>query len=55
MGQHHALSLWTFQRNAFARQFYEKHGFVLADQTDGAGNEEGEPDALYVWKSIARA
>ena len=38
-----------------ARQFYEKHGFVLADQTDGAGNEEGEPDALYVWKSIARA
>jgi GNAT superfamily N-acetyltransferase len=54
MSQYHALSLWTFQRNAVARRFYEKHGFVLADQTDGAGNEEGEPDALYVWKSPAQ-
>lgn len=53
--QHHALSLWTFQRNVVARRFYEKHGFMLAGQTDGADNEEREPDALYVWESPARA
>lgn len=49
--QFRVLSLWTFQRNAFARSFYEKRGFVLTDLTDGSSNEEGEPDALYVWKS----
>ena len=43
------LHLWTFQRNAPARRFYEKHGFVLVEETDGAGNEEKEPDALYIW------
>lgn len=43
------LSLWTFQRNAPARRFYEMRGFVLVEETDGAGNEEKEPDALYVW------
>jgi putative acetyltransferase len=45
------LNLWTFQRNAMARRFYEKHGFVLIKETDGAGNEENEPDALYIWRS----
>jgi putative acetyltransferase len=36
------LSLWTFQRNKNARQFYEKRGFVLVKETDGARNmEEG--------------
>jgi GNAT superfamily N-acetyltransferase len=43
------LRLWTFQRNARARHFYEKSGFVLLELTDGARNEEKEPDALYVW------
>lgn len=43
------LELWTFQRNAPARQFYEARGFTLAEETDGARNEEGEPDARYVW------
>jgi GNAT superfamily N-acetyltransferase len=43
------LHLWTFQRNARARRFYEARGFVLAEQTDGAGNEEKEPDARYLW------
>lgn len=41
--------LWTFQKNARARAFYEARGFGLAKLTDGAGNEEKEPDALYVW------
>lgn len=43
------LYLWTFQRNAPARRFYEKRGFVLIEETDGARNEEKEPDALYLW------
>lgn len=43
------LRLWTFQRNARARRFYEARGFVLAEQTDGARNEEKEPDARYLW------
>jgi GNAT superfamily N-acetyltransferase len=45
------LSLWTFQRNASARRFYEAHGFVAVDQTDGAANEEREPDVLYRWEA----
>jgi len=43
------LALWTFQRNAAARRFYETHGFVLVMETDGVDNEEREPDALYRW------
>lgn len=43
------LQLWTFQRNAAARRFYEARGFGLVEQTDGAGNEEKEPDARHLW------
>jgi putative acetyltransferase len=43
------LQLWTFQRNMRACTFYEKHGFKLVRLTDGCGNEEKEPDALYEW------
>jgi GNAT superfamily N-acetyltransferase len=43
------LQLWTFQCNAPARRFYEARGFMLAEMTDGAGNEEREPDARYLW------
>jgi GNAT superfamily N-acetyltransferase len=42
------LSLWTFQSNAGARRFYERHGFVAADTTDGH-NEEAAPDVRYDW------
>lgn len=42
--------LWTFQQNARARAFYEARGFVLVELTDGAGNEEKTPDALYEWR-----
>jgi putative acetyltransferase len=42
------LELWTFQRNERARRFYEAHGFVAAQITDGSANEEREPDVLYV-------
>jgi len=43
------LQLWTFQRNLGARRFYEARGFALVEETDGAGNEEKEPDARYLW------
>jgi ribosomal protein S18 acetylase RimI-like enzyme len=43
------LQLWTFQRNGRARRFYEARGFALMEETDGARNEEKEPDARYLW------
>jgi GNAT superfamily N-acetyltransferase len=43
--------LWTFQKNLRARRFYEQRGFRLVELTDGAGNMEKEPDALYEWRS----
>jgi len=43
------LTLWTFQRNARARGFYEARGFVASKFTDGSRNEEREPDVLYSW------
>jgi GNAT superfamily N-acetyltransferase len=44
------LSLWTFQVNRPAHRFYERHGFVAAEYTDGSRNEEREPDVRYVWR-----
>ncbi|HEX6699824.1 MAG TPA: GNAT family N-acetyltransferase [Gaiellaceae bacterium] len=42
--------LWVFQRNEGARRLYERHGMRLVRLTDGAGNEQGEPDAMYEWR-----
>lgn len=44
------LELWTFQVNAPAQRFYERHGFVESFRTDGSENEEREPDIRYAWK-----
>ncbi|MFJ4803470.1 GNAT family N-acetyltransferase [Streptomyces murinus] len=44
------LTLWTFQVNKPAHRFYERHGFLAAESTDGSGNEEREPDVRYVWR-----
>lgn len=44
------LQLWTFQGNSGARRFYERHGFIAVEFTDGAGNEEKTPDARYEWR-----
>jgi GNAT superfamily N-acetyltransferase len=41
------LQLWAFQSNASARRFYERHGFVATEFTDGTGNEERWPDVRY--------
>jgi GNAT superfamily N-acetyltransferase len=49
------LELWTFQVNAGARRFYERHGFVVAEMTDGAANEERQPDVRYVWAGASAA
>jgi GNAT superfamily N-acetyltransferase len=46
------LQLWTFQCNGRARRFYEAKGFALIQLTDGARNEEKEPDALYLWTRV---
>ena len=43
------LQLWTFQSNAGAQRFYERHGFVATRRTDGRDNEERAPDVLYVY------
>ncbi|MGC4001238.1 MAG: GNAT family N-acetyltransferase [Anaeromyxobacter sp.] len=48
------LELWTFARNAAARAFYEHHGFAAVEETDGAGNEEREPDVRYRWDGMTR-
>lgn len=44
------LQLWTFQVNLPAQHFYDRHGFVAVERTDGSGNEEHEPDIRYLWR-----
>jgi len=41
------VQLWAFQSNQRGRRFYERHGFVAAEFTDGSTNEEGWPDVRY--------
>lgn len=48
------LELWTFQRNAPARRFYEARGFTQVEQSDGTRNEEKEPDVRYLWTRAGR-
>lgn len=45
------LRLWAFQRNLAARAFYRHHGFVEEALTDGAANEEREPDVRMIWSA----
>ena len=47
------LDLWVFARNTRAVAFYQRHGFGVVRHTDGAGNEEHEPDVLMAWSSPA--
>jgi GNAT superfamily N-acetyltransferase len=46
------LDLWTFESNIGARRFYERHGFIAVDATDG-DNEEAAPDVRYHWPVTA--
>jgi ribosomal protein S18 acetylase RimI-like enzyme len=43
------LQLWTFASNVDAQRFYERHGFVVVEATDGSGNEEKQPDLRLAW------
>jgi GNAT superfamily N-acetyltransferase len=48
-----ALQLRAFQVNDLARRFYQRNGFSAVELTDGAGNEEREPDVRYRWEADA--
>ncbi|TIC80989.1 GNAT family N-acetyltransferase [Nocardioides sp. GY 10127] len=43
------LCLWVFESNHPARAFYAARGFVELERTDGADNEEREPDVRMAW------
>ena len=43
------LRLYTFQSNKNARAFYERHGFLIEEMTNGERNEEKMPDITYRW------
>ena len=47
------IRLYTFQANAGARRFYERHGFRVVRLSDGATNEERCPDVLYEITDLA--
>jgi GNAT superfamily N-acetyltransferase len=49
------IRLYTFQANTGARRFYERHGFVPLEFTDGLANEEHCPDVLYELRAPAGA
>jgi len=44
------IKLWTFQSNFRAQNFYEHHGFVAIEKTDGQNNQERSPDICFEWK-----
>ena len=48
------FSLWVFHQNERARAFYEAHGAVAVELTDGARDEERTPDVRYEWKPRVR-
>ena len=49
------FGFWVFQQNERARRFYEAHGAVAVELTDGSGNEERTPDVRYEWRPSTRA
>ncbi len=43
------FGLWVFESNEDAQRFYRRHGLVEIRRTDGADNEEREPDIELAW------
>jgi chorismate mutase len=43
------FALWVFESNVPARRFYERHGLVELEHTDGSANEERAPDLRMAW------
>jgi GNAT superfamily N-acetyltransferase len=50
MADQRSLQLWAFVTNTGARRFYERHGFVAVEETDGSANVERAPDVRYEWR-----
>jgi GNAT superfamily N-acetyltransferase len=48
------LSLWAFAENHRAIAFYARAGFEEVLRTDGAGNEERQPDVQMRWSGRDR-
>jgi GNAT superfamily N-acetyltransferase len=49
------IRLYTFQPNAGARRFFERHGYIAIEFTDGRANEEQCPDVLYEYRPRGQA
>ena len=45
----HGFCLWVFESNTPARRFYENHGLLALERTDGSANEEHAPDVRMAW------
>lgn len=43
------FALWVFESNVPARNFYQRHGLVELERTDGTDNEERSPDIRMIW------
>jgi GNAT superfamily N-acetyltransferase len=43
------FDLWVYQRNTRALDFYARYGCVEVRRTNGADNQEQEPDLLLHW------
>jgi GNAT superfamily N-acetyltransferase len=43
------LGLWVFESNVDAQRFYQRHAFRVVRRTDGADNEEQQPDIEMSW------
>jgi len=44
------FDLWVFATNTGAQRFYQRHGLVEVERTDGSGNEEQAPDIRYRYR-----
>jgi len=49
--QPNGFNLWVFQRNTLALDFYARYGCTEVSRTNGADNQEQEPDVLLRWSS----
>ncbi|HTC44235.1 MAG TPA: GNAT family N-acetyltransferase [Steroidobacteraceae bacterium] len=49
------IRLYTFQANTGARRFFERHGYIAIEFTDGRANEEKCPDVLYEYRPECQA
>ncbi len=43
------FGLWVFESNQPAQRFYQRHGLLRLERTDGSDNEEGVPDIAMAW------